>query len=117
MHRKPTTIDEYLAGVPSKHRAALEKLRRTILAVVPGAEQCISYRIPAFRVDGRIVAGFQSTSKGCSYYPFSGTTLKTLALETAAFAGTKSALHFTPEHPLPASLVRKLIRARLAEKR
>jgi uncharacterized protein YdhG (YjbR/CyaY superfamily) len=71
--------------------------------------------MPAFRVDGRVVAGFQATKKGCSYYPFSGATLASLAAELGAYSRTRSALHFAPEAPLPLGLVRKLIRARLAE--
>lgn len=112
---KPTTIDEYLAGVKGERRAALDSLRKTIHAIVPDVEECISYRMPAFRVAGRIVAGFAATQKGCSYFPFSGTTLRTLAREVARYSQTKSALHFDPRKPLPATLVRKLIRARLAE--
>ena len=70
---------------------------------------------PAFRYQGRIIAGFQAISTGCSYYPFSGTTLRTLAHEVEGYSKTKSALHFSPDHPLPASLVRKLLQARIAE--
>jgi uncharacterized protein YdhG (YjbR/CyaY superfamily) len=115
MTRKPATIDEYLATVEPDRRTALEKLRRTIHAVLPDVEECISYSMPAFRHDGRVVAGFLATSKGCSYFPFSGTTLSTLAAELRASDRTKSALHFDPERPLPASLVRKLLKARIAE--
>ena len=64
---------------------------------------------------GPIIAGFAATAKGCSYFPFSGTTLSTLAPDVAGDSRTKSALHFTPERPLPVALVRKLLRARLAE--
>jgi uncharacterized protein YdhG (YjbR/CyaY superfamily) len=71
--------------------------------------------MPAFRLDGRIVAGFSATAKGCSYYPFSGRTLGTLAGDLAGWEGTKSAVHFGPDRPLPGSLVRKLIRTRIAE--
>ena len=117
MPRKPTTIDEYLATVPAKQRAALQRLRKTIRSIVPDAEECISYSLPAFRVEGRVVAGFSATSKGCSYYPFSGSTLKTVARAVAGYEGTKSALHFSPDRPLPQSLVRKLIAARLAERK
>jgi uncharacterized protein YdhG (YjbR/CyaY superfamily) len=117
MRRKPTTIDEYLAGVPPDQRAALQKLRKTIRSIVPNAEECISYRIPAFRLDGRIVGGFSATAKGCSYYPFSGSTLKMLSRTVARYDRTKSALHFTPETPLPETLVRKLIAARRAERK
>jgi uncharacterized protein YdhG (YjbR/CyaY superfamily) len=73
--------------------------------------------MPAFRYQGRIIAGFQATSKGCSYYPFSGTTLKTLAGDIEGYSKTKSALHFGPDKPLPASLVRKLLQARIAKAR
>ena len=115
MARKPTTINEYLAGVEGPRRTALERLRKTIRAIIPRAEECISYRIPAFRLDGKIVAGFAATAKGCSYFPFSGSTLRTLAKELASYDQTKSSLHFDPAAPLPATLVRKLIKARIAE--
>jgi uncharacterized protein YdhG (YjbR/CyaY superfamily) len=114
MHRDPA-IDEYLAGMSPKSHAILQKLRKTVHSLVPEVEECISYRMPAFRYRGRIIAGFQATSKGCSYYPFSGTTLKTLAGDIEGYSQTKSALHFGPDKPLPASLVRKLLKARIAE--
>lgn len=115
MARKPTTIDEYLASVKGERRTALDQLRKAIRTIVPEAEECISYRIPAFRLDGKIVAGFAVTAKGCSYYPFSGSTLRALADELGDFDRTKSALHFGSAKPLPVSLVRKLIKARIAE--
>ena len=117
MTRTPATIDAYLATVGAEKRAALERLRRTIRAIVPRAEECISYRMPAFRVDGAVVAGFLATARGCSYFPFSGSTLATLSSELGGYGRTKSALHFQPERPLPATLVRKLVRARIAETR
>ena len=110
-------IDDYLATVSGAKRTALEKLRKTIRSIVPRAEECISYKMPAFRLDGAIVAGFCATAKGCSYFPFSGSTLKTLADDLQAYGKTKSALHFSPDKPLPATLVRKLIKARIAETR
>jgi uncharacterized protein YdhG (YjbR/CyaY superfamily) len=115
MRKKPRTIDEYLAPLPPDRRAALEKLRRTIHTVLPDAEECISYSMPAFRHQGKVVAGFLATAKGCSYFPFSGTTLSTLSADLARYSRTKSALHFTPERPLPVTLVRKLLKARIAE--
>jgi uncharacterized protein YdhG (YjbR/CyaY superfamily) len=113
--RKPRTIDEYLAAVADEKRIALEKLRKTIRSIVPKAEECISYGIPAFRLDATVVAGFCATKKGCSYFPFSGSTLKSLAKDVGRYEQTKSSLHFQPDKPLPASLVRKLIKARIAE--
>ena len=113
--KRDSAIDEYLAGVSPKVRALLHELRRTIHAIVPEVEECISYRLPAFRHDGRIIAGFSATSTGCSYYPFSGTTFGTLAADIESYSHTKSALHFGNAKPLPASLVRKLLKARIAE--
>jgi uncharacterized protein YdhG (YjbR/CyaY superfamily) len=115
MRRKPATIDEYLESVTPDRRAALEKLRRTIHSIVPNAEECISYQIPAFRYNGHVVAGFCATAKGCSYYPFSGRTLSTLSSDLQAYSQTKSALHFDSERPLSVALVRKLIKTRIAE--
>jgi uncharacterized protein YdhG (YjbR/CyaY superfamily) len=112
---RPNSIDAYLATIGPERRAALEKLRQTIRSILPDVEECISYSMPAFRYRGRVVAGFLATSKGCSYFPFSGTTLATLAAVLKAYSQTKSALHFDPKHPLPVTLVRKLLKARIAE--
>ena len=113
--KKPTDIDSYLAGVSDDQREALQNLRETIHRIVPNLTECISYAIPAFRFDGKVIAGFAATTKGCSYFPFSGSTLSTLRKEIAKYGQTKSALHFTPEKPLPKALVRKLLKARIAE--
>lgn len=113
--RKPETIDDYLATVEPGRRAALQKLRKLIRATLPTAEECISYSLPAFRYQGRVVGGFAATTRGCSYFPFSGTTLATLKADLTRFSQTKSALHFDPAKGLSATLVRKLLRARIAE--
>jgi len=113
--RKASPIDEYLRKVPEDRRRALENLRAKIRSVIPGAEECISYRMPAFRINGVVVAGFLATAKGCSYFPFSGLTLKTLAPDLIRIDQTKSSLHFSADKPLPANLVRKLIKARIKE--
>jgi uncharacterized protein YdhG (YjbR/CyaY superfamily) len=115
MVRKPTTIDEYLSTVAGERRKALEHLRKTIRSIIPRAEECVSYNMPAFRLDGAVVAGFLATAKGCSFFPFSGTTLKTLTRDLRSYEQTKGSLHFDPAKPLPATLVRKLIKARIAE--
>lgn len=117
MPPRPTTIPAYLATVSPDRRAALQRLRRTIRAMLPAAEECISYGIPAFRLDGEVVAGFAATSSGCSYYPFSGSTLRSLEAELSGYSRTRSALHFRPGATPPATLVRKLLRARVAEAR
>jgi uncharacterized protein YdhG (YjbR/CyaY superfamily) len=115
MTRKPKTIDDYLATVSDEKRSALESLRKTIRSIIPEAEECISYGLPAFRLHGVVVAGFSATAKGCSYFPFSGSTLKTLARHLGGYEQTKGSLHFLPDKPLPTSLVRRLVRARVAE--
>jgi len=114
MARTPKTIDDYLSTVTGDQRAALDALRKTIRSILPKAEECISYGVPAFRQDGVVLAGFCARAKGCSYFPFSGSILGELASDLEGYRGTKSSLHFGPG-PLPATLVRKLIKARLAE--
>jgi uncharacterized protein YdhG (YjbR/CyaY superfamily) len=115
MSSKPSTIDDYLAKVKGAQRRALDELRALIRSLLPKAEECISYGLPAFRLDGEVVAGFAATAKGCSYYPFSGSTLASLAAELDGYSMTSGALHFTPERPLPRALVRKLLKTRRAE--
>ena len=108
-------VDAYLAGVDEPNRSALEELRRTILAIVPGAQEGISYQVPAFRVEGRVVAGFAAFKNHLSYLPFSGSVLDELSEELAGYNQTLSALHFTADRPLPSSLVKKLIDVRLRQ--
>ncbi|SRR6266852_763681 len=115
MGRKVTTIDEYLETVSADKRSALEDLRKKIRSIIPDAEECISYSIPAFRLRGTVVAGFCARAKGCSYFPFSGSTLKTLRPYLEGYDQTKSALHFSQSKPLLMHLVRRLIKARIAE--
>lgn len=112
---KPESIDHYLGSVPEDRRAALEKLRAQLHALVPGAQECISYAMPSFKQNGKVFAGFLATSKGCSYYPHSGSTLGALAQDLAGYSQTKSALHFDPARGLPNALLKKLVKTRLAE--
>lgn len=109
-------IDEYLAGIENPDfRAALATLREQILDVVPEAEQCISYGMPGFRVDGKVVAGFAAFSKHLGYYPHSGSVIGEVGPDAEAFASTKGALQFTPDNPLPDSLVRRMIEVKRAQ--
>src|SRR5436305_9754947 len=102
-------VDEYLRGIEEPKRSTLQGLRRTILEIVPDAEQVISYRVPAFRVDGKTIAGFAAFKNHLSYLPFSGSVLPRLSDELAGYGGTKSALHFPVDEPPPKALVAKLI--------
>jgi uncharacterized protein YdhG (YjbR/CyaY superfamily) len=112
---KSKTIDEYLAGVNPDHRGALEKLRRAIHAAVPKAEECISYSIPAFRLNGRLLVGFGAWANHCSFYPMSSTTLKKFHRDVKDFQTSKGTLRFSPDKPLPVRFVKKLVQARTAE--
>ena len=105
-------VDEYLRGIEEPKRSTLQTLRRTILEIAADAEQVMSYRVPAFRVEGKIVAGFAAFKDHLSYLPFSGSVLSELAGELEGYTMTKSALHFSVDRPLPKTLVRKLIAAR-----
>jgi uncharacterized protein YdhG (YjbR/CyaY superfamily) len=108
-------IDEYLRSVDEPKRSTLQALRRTILEIVPDAEQVISYRVPAFRVNGKTVAGFAAFKNHLSYLPFSGSVLGPLADELAGYTTTKSSLHFPIDRPLPKAVVKRLIAMRLGE--
>ena len=108
-------IDEYLAGVDEPARKTLQALRQTILEIVPGAEQCISYAMPAFRLDGKVIAGFAAFKTHLSYLPHSGSVLAKLHDDLAGYKSTPGSLHFPIETPLPKPLVEKLITVRLDE--
>jgi uncharacterized protein YdhG (YjbR/CyaY superfamily) len=112
---KKDTVDDYLSRLDEPKRETLEALRRAILEVIPQAEQVISYRVPAFRVRGKTVAGFAAFKDHLSYLPFSGSILEQLGDELEDYTMTKSALHFPVDRPLPQGLVKKLVELRLAE--
>ena len=106
-------VDQYLRGLEEPKLSTLESLRRTVLEIVPEAEEVISYRVPAFRVGGKTIAGFAAFKNHLSYLPFSGSVLPQLAGDLEGYTMTKSALHFPVDRPLPKTLVKKLITARL----
>ena len=108
-------VDAYLRGVEEPKRSTLQALRRTILEIIPEAEEVILYRVPAFRVQGKTVAGFAAFKTHLSYLPFSGSVLPRLADDLHGYTMTKSALHFPVDEPLPKALVQKLIAVRLDE--
>src|ERR1700743_2377728 len=108
-------VDEYLCGIEEPKRSTLQALRRAILEIMPDAEQTISYKVPAFRIDGTIVAGFAAFRDHLSYLPFSGSVLAQLENELSGYDMTKSSLHFPIDKPLPKVIVEKLIAVRRAE--
>ncbi len=113
--RKITTIDEYLATLSRDKRTALEKLRNIIRAAAPKAEECISYRLAAFRLDGRPLVAFGASANHCAFYVMSSSTLTDYKDELEGYDTSKGTIRFQPDDPLPATLVRKLVKARIAE--
>jgi len=113
---KPNPIDAYLAKVSPEQRAALETLRKRIRAAAPEAEECLSYGVPAFRQNGLLV-GFGASKNHCAFFPMTGHTVAAFAEELIDFETSKGAIRFTPDRPLPAALVKKIVKARLAEER
>ena len=114
MPTKPMTIDEYLAALPERQRLSLEKLRKTIRAAAPKAEECISYGLAAFRQNGMLV-GFGVSANHLGFYLMTASTLKAYENELKGYELSKGTIRFQPEKPLPVSLVRKLVKVRLAE--
>lgn len=108
-------VDEYLRSLAEPKRGTLQTLRRTILEILPDAEEVISYRVPAFRMGGKTVAGFAAFKNHLSYLPFSGSVLATLGGDLDGYTMTKSSLHFPIDRPLPKALVEQLIAVRLSE--
>jgi uncharacterized protein YdhG (YjbR/CyaY superfamily) len=105
-------VDEYMAALDEPKRGTLERLRNTILEIVPESEQCISYGIPAFRLNGKVVAGFAAFKNHLSYFPHSGSVLPELADDLVGYTASKGTLQFAVDKPLPKALVNKLIAVR-----
>jgi uncharacterized protein YdhG (YjbR/CyaY superfamily) len=114
---KPKTTDEYLASVKPDQRRALEKIRQAIHGVAPKAKECISYGIPVFRLNGRPLVYFGAWANHCSFYPGSSTMLKKFRDDLKGFQVSKGTIRFSPDNPLLLALVKKLVKARIAEKR
>ncbi len=114
MSPEPRNIDEYLAPLSSEKRAALEKLRRAIKSAAPRAEECISYRIPAFRLGGRLLVAFGAARNHCAFYP-GALPVQTHRAELKAYDTSKGTIRFPADSPLPNTLVRKLVKTRIAE--
>jgi uncharacterized protein YdhG (YjbR/CyaY superfamily) len=106
-------IDEYLASLPADQRVVLQALRKAISAAAPGAEEGVSYGLPAFRLKGRPLVCFAAASHHCSLYPMSPAVIRAHADNLKKYEISKGTIRFTA--PLPSALVRKLVKARVAE--
>ena len=112
---KPRTFDEYLANVGTDQRAALEKLRKAVRAAAPEAEECISYGLAAFKLKGRALVAFGAWANHCALYPMSSRTAAMFAEQLKGYEISKGTIRFSVDRPLPVALVKKLIKARIAE--
>src|SRR5438477_11820366 len=113
--RSPKRIDEYLASVNANHSDALQKIREAIHAVAPNAEEYISYGIPAFRLNGRALVFFGAWAHHCAFYPGSSASLKKFRSDLKRFQLSKGTIRFSPDNQLPVALVKKLVKARVAQ--
>ncbi len=111
--RGSKAFDGYLAALCADERVALEKLRKAIRAAAPKAEECICYGIPAFRPNGRFLVGLGAASTHCSFYP--GSAVNAFKDILKGYDTSKGTVRFPANKPLPATLVRKLVKARIAK--
>jgi uncharacterized protein YdhG (YjbR/CyaY superfamily) len=113
--KKAQNVDEYLAGVPEPARGTLTKVRATIRSVVPPeATEAISYGMPAFRYKGALV-GYAAFSKHCSFFPMSAALIASFQDELKDFETSKGTIRFPMDKPLPAALLKKMVKARIAQ--
>src|SRR6266404_2704472 len=111
---KPKSHDDYLAAVTEDKRGALQKLRKAIKMAAPRAEECISYQLPAFRLNGKFLVAYGAAANHCAFYP--GSVIRVLKSELKGYDTSKGTLRFPAEKPLPATLVRKLVKLQMAAK-
>jgi uncharacterized protein YdhG (YjbR/CyaY superfamily) len=111
----PTSVEEYFAALPEKSRAALEKLRRTIRAAAPHATESISYQMPTFKDQGRFLVSYAAFKDHCSLFPASKAVMEAHGEDLKPYFSGKGTLRFTAENPIPAALVRKIVKTRLEE--
>jgi uncharacterized protein YdhG (YjbR/CyaY superfamily) len=111
----PKSVAAYYKKAPSPHKETMLEMRKRILKIIPKAEEVISYGMPAFKVNGIVVAGILANKKHVGYYPFSGSVLMNFEKELASFRHTKSAIHVPVDKPLSKTLLTKLIKARISQ--
>lgn len=113
----PASHDAYLATRPPDQQAVLADLRATLTALLPDAEEVMSYAMPGFRIGKKVIAGYAGFARNCGYYPHSGSIIPQFAeeLDRLGFTHSGGGVSFTPAHPLPDDLVARLVAARKAE--
>ena len=110
----PRDVDAYLAAIPADMRASLERLRKLIQRAAPAAVEGISYQIPIFNLHGGLV-GFGAGKSHCSFYVMSPAVMAAHAAQLENYSIGKGSIRFPADEPLPAALVTKLVKARIAE--
>lgn len=115
MEKPPATTDEYLSALPLAHRQALQVVRATIKSVAPEMEERMSSGAPFFWCGGRRAVGFGAAKHHLSFFIMHGAVLEAHRKDLAAYSTSRTVVRFTHERPLPAALIRKLVRARIAE--
>lgn len=111
---QPKDIDDYLKRIPRDNRIALENLRKTIRSVAPDAMETISYGMPAFKYHGPLVY-FAAFKEHVSFFVGSKATTKQFSKDLSRFDISPGTIRFTPEHPIPAALVKRIVKARIIE--
>lgn len=110
----PKTVDEYLKAFTGQQRETLDKVRSIIKATAPKAEEVISYGMPAYKQNG-MVAYFAGFKNHCSYFPGSYAVMKEFEEELKSYTVSKGTIQFPIDKPLPSSLLKKLVLAKLKE--
>jgi uncharacterized protein YdhG (YjbR/CyaY superfamily) len=108
-------VETFLNAVPEPQQAALRRLRAQIAAAAPGAEQVINYGVPMFRLNGKNLVSLAAAKAHCSFYVQSPKVMQAFAAELTGFETSRGAVKFQPERPIPATLVKRLVKARIAE--
>ena len=115
MARSNLTVDDYLAKLPEDKRAVLEQLRKTIKTATPEATETISYQIPTFKHQGRMLVGFGASKDHCTFFLMSTSVMAAFKDDLKEYKLGKGSVRFQADRPLPAELVRKLVKARITE--
>jgi uncharacterized protein YdhG (YjbR/CyaY superfamily) len=111
----PTSVDDYLAALPDESRAVLRKLRTAIKAAAPEATETISYQMPAFKDHGRFLVSYAAFKDHCSLFPASKAVMESLGEELKPYFSGKGTPRFTVDKPIPAALVKRIVKARIEE--
>jgi uncharacterized protein YdhG (YjbR/CyaY superfamily) len=111
----PTSVEDYLKALPAGPRAALESLRKTIQAAAPEATEAISYGMPAFNAHGRLLVSYAAFTNHCSLFPASAAVREALGDELTPYFSGKGTIRFQAAKPLPAALVKKIVKVRFEE--